>query len=60
VTYVLVIGILLMVNFASSPEKLWVIWPAVGWGIGVLAHGATVYLLAYVSKSEKQIKSLSR
>ena len=57
VTYILVIGMLLMINLASSPEKLWIIWPAVGWGIGVVTHGATVYLLGYGAKSEKQIDS---
>ena len=57
VTYILVIGLLLMINLASSPERLWIIWPAVGWGIGVVAHGATVYLVEYVAKSDKQLES---
>lgn len=59
VSYVLVIGILVLVNLASNPDKLWFVWPAVGWGIGLLAHGATVYLLGYLSKSEKEINDLA-
>ena len=48
--YVLVIGLLTVANaFAiyngtpsSKWQYWWVIWPALGWGIGVIAHGITV------------------
>ncbi len=58
VSYVLVITILLLINLAKSPENLWILWPAVGWGIGLVAHAATVYLVSYISKMEKQIKDI--
>ncbi len=48
--YVLVIGLLTAVNAytiynGSQPSKWfswWVMWPAMGWGIGVLTHGISV------------------
>lgn len=35
--------ILLIINLLTSPGYLWVIWPALGWGIGVAAHGLNVF-----------------
>ena len=48
--YVLVIGLLAGANafaiYNGTPagrwQTWWVIWPALGWGIGVIAHGITV------------------
>jgi hypothetical protein len=41
--YVLVNGGLFAINMLTSPHQLWFYWPAFGWGIGLLAHGAGVY-----------------
>ena len=41
--YLVVNIVLLMVNLLASPETLWFYWAALGWGVGVVAHGATVY-----------------
>ncbi len=30
-------------NLATSPHYLWFIWPLFGWGIGLAAHGLSVY-----------------
>lgn len=35
---------LLIINLFSSPGRLWVVWPLAGWGIGVVIHGASVFL----------------
>ncbi|MGR3837205.1 MAG: 2TM domain-containing protein [Cognatishimia sp.] len=35
--------ILLIINLLTNPGYLWVIWPALGWGIGVAAHGLNVF-----------------
>lgn len=44
VAYVLVMSFLVAVNFVDGPE-LWVHWPALAWGLGVLVHAAAVYNL---------------
>ena len=41
--YVVVNVILLVVNLLTIPGALWFYWPMLGWGIGVVAHGITVY-----------------
>jgi transcriptional regulator with XRE-family HTH domain len=43
VQYVLVITVLSIVNLATHPSKLWFLWPALGWGIGILAHAAATF-----------------
>lgn len=35
---------LLVINLFTSPGRLWVVWPLAGWGIGVVIHGASVFL----------------
>lgn len=39
IQYVVVICILAVVNIVLTPTKLWVVWVALGWGIGLLSHG---------------------
>lgn len=34
---------LLALNLWTGPEFLWVIFPALGWGIGLMAHGLSVF-----------------
>ena len=42
--YVAVVGGLMALNFTRSPEKMWSVWVACGWGIGVAAHGAAIFM----------------
>ena len=41
--YLIVIPILAAVNLLGYPGYLWFVWPALGWGLGVAAHGAGVF-----------------
>ncbi len=41
--YVVGILVLLFFNLKYSPEYLWVIYPAIGWGIGVIAQGLITF-----------------
>ncbi len=43
VTYAVVIGLLVVVNLVTGPRYFWVIWVALGWGIGVIAHAVAVF-----------------
>ena len=42
-TYLLVNGGLVVLNLATSPGYLWCLWVVFGWGIGLAAHGLSVY-----------------
>jgi transcriptional regulator with XRE-family HTH domain len=41
--YVVVIILLFGINLVTSPGYIWVWWVAVGWGIGVVSHGLSVF-----------------
>jgi hypothetical protein len=41
--YVLVNALLVVINLATSPRALWFYWPLLGWGIGIVVHGASVF-----------------
>ena len=42
--YIAVSVLLVIINLSSSAEKLWFIWPLMGWGIGILFHGLGVFV----------------
>jgi hypothetical protein len=41
--YVLVNLGLAALNLLTSPQYLWFVWALIGWGIGLFAHGFSVY-----------------
>jgi hypothetical protein len=43
VAYLLVNSVLVVINLLTSPEYLWFIWPIMGWGIGLVIHGISVF-----------------
>jgi hypothetical protein len=42
--YVLVNAGLVGINIITSPDYWWFVWPMLGWGLGLAAHGVTVYM----------------
>jgi uncharacterized membrane protein len=36
--YLITNTVFLIANLAFSPEKLWFLWPLLGWGIGIFSH----------------------
>lgn len=43
VKYSVVMTFLLALNLITDPHYLWVVWPALGWGIGLVGHGLTTF-----------------
>lgn len=43
ISYVVVILGLLVINLLTNPHNLWFMWPALGWGIGIVSHAASVF-----------------
>ena len=41
--FVAVNGFLIGLNLITSPQTLWSVFPFLGWGIGLAAHGASVF-----------------
>ena len=42
--YVAVNALLVFVWAVGSNDSFWPVWPMLGWGIGVLAHAARVFI----------------
>ena len=42
IVYFFVNAFLIILNLLGNSEHLWFYWPLIGWGIGLLAHGAAV------------------
>ncbi|MEC3874106.1 2TM domain-containing protein [Chryseobacterium salviniae] len=45
ISYCIIIPFLIILNLITSPRNLWFYWPMLGWGIGLLAHGAGVFAI---------------
>ena len=43
INYGVVILGLFILNYFTNPEYIWAWWVAMGWGIGVLSHGLSVF-----------------
>ena len=41
--YVAVMLFLLLINWLTSPDYWWVVWPALGWGLGIALYGVTLF-----------------
>ncbi|MGV7105594.1 2TM domain-containing protein [Flavobacterium sp. U410] len=41
--YILCIGFMIYINLRFSPQYLWFLWSAFGWGIGLLFHGLAAF-----------------
>ena len=59
-TYVIVIGCLFLIN-AMTGSRWWFVWPALGWGIGILVHAlATFGLVGFMGREweRRRLKEL--
>ncbi len=42
VSYIAIMAFLFVINMLTS-NYMWVVWPAMGWGLGLLFHGLETY-----------------
>ncbi|WP_296149719.1 2TM domain-containing protein [uncultured Flavobacterium sp.] len=59
--YIVVITGLAILNITTSAQHLWFLYPAIGWGIGVLFHGMSVFnIIPFLGKDweERKINEL--
>lgn len=60
ITYVIVMIGLLILNLITYPGYLWVMWPAMGWGIGLVIHGVLTYGLFSVFGPDWEKKQIEK
>lgn len=59
--YLVVNGFIIAQNLIISPDALWFYWPLLGWGVGILIHGLSVFVFeGALGKGweEKKIKEM--
>lgn len=49
--YVIVVGGLFYLNYTRNPDRMWVLWVAGGWGLGVALHAFLTYAPGFREKS---------
>lgn len=59
-TYILVISALSIINFITSPQYIWVVWPAMGWGIGIISHGMRAFEIFSLFSPEWEKKQIEK
>lgn len=45
ISYCIIIPFLTIINLTTSPKNLWFYFPMLGWGIGLVAHGMSVFAI---------------
>ncbi|WP_038034039.1 2TM domain-containing protein [Thermopetrobacter sp. TC1] len=41
--FIIANALLLGINLITTPQKIWAIWPLLGWGLGLFLHGLRAY-----------------
>ena len=59
-TYFFVMTVLLVINLFNSPDYFWVIWPAIGWGLGLLSHAIQTFGLLSLFSPEWEKKQIEK
>ncbi len=58
--YVMVNLGLAALNLVTSPGHIWFPWPLAGWGIGLIAHGLSVYGATSMGREAMIAKEMER
>lgn len=55
--YLAVNALLVFLNLTRNPDHLWFQWPLLGWGIGVVSHGISVFAAPWgTARKERMIQ----
>ncbi|SDI90264.1 Histidine kinase [Chryseobacterium taeanense] len=57
ISYCIIIPFLIIINLMTSPDNIWFYLPMLGWGIGVVAHGMSVFAIGK-RWEEKKIREI--
>ncbi|MFA1820925.1 2TM domain-containing protein [Virgibacillus oceani] len=56
--YMIINTMLLLMNIVTNPSELWFYYPLIGWGVGLAAHGLSVFSSGFFGQEweERKIK----
>jgi transcriptional regulator with XRE-family HTH domain len=52
--YILIVSILGAINYLKTPNKLWAVWVAIFWGLGLLWHAHRAFSNGFSAKWERR------
>ena len=52
--------LLIAINSATTPRQIWFFWPLIGWGIGLAAHGLSVFGLGEFLGAEWEERKIKK
>jgi hypothetical protein len=53
--FVAVMTLLAVINLSQSPDRLWFVWPLLGWGVAVVAHAVGALALGRGGAAERYL-----
>ena len=59
-TYACVMLLLLVINLLTNPGYFWVVWPALGWGIGLVIQGLNTFEVINLLGDDWERKQIQR
>jgi hypothetical protein len=59
-TYLMVTSVLALIDLRTSVNTVWFVWPALGWGVGVVWHGLAVFVLSPSSPTYRRLLDRER
>nr|WP_086939124.1 2TM domain-containing protein [Thaumasiovibrio occultus] len=60
INYVAVMALLLVINLMVTPDYFWVVWPMLGWGIGLVSHGLSAFEVVNLFGPEWEKKQIEK
>lgn len=57
ISYCIIIPALIIINLLTNPKQIWFYFPMLGWGIGLIAHGMSVFAIGK-NWEEKKIREI--
>lgn len=60
ISYLVIMGGLVLIDLLTSPGTFWAVWPMLGWGIGVLVHGVNVFEMTSFFGPDWEKKQIER
>lgn len=59
-TYVVIMSGLFILNLLTNPGYFWVVWPALGWGVGIAMHGLVVFEVVNLFGADWEKKQIEK
>lgn len=60
INYGVVVGAFFILNLLTSPDYIWAWWIALGWGVGVISHGLSVFEITNFFGAEWEKKQIEK